>query len=171
MKISPLIIKRAEKTSLVASRVPNIRKILHDYNCRPARFFSLVCEFSSMIVSYAIYSYGYSSRSGRCVNMDELYALPEYRDETQIKLLKELTNVTLQLGYQQIRCVAHIVGVPTCKNGRVEHINTNLCCYISLQSQLLISDLQVPFLYLGGSLVRGVDIQGLSIFQGGTMEL
>jgi len=24
-----------------------------------------------------------------------------------------------------------IVGVPTCKNGRVEQINTNLCCYIS----------------------------------------
>jgi len=51
-------------------------------------------------------------------------------------------------------------------------IPTFVAIYHCKANILLISDLQVPFLYLGGgSLVRGVDIQGFSIFQGGTVEL
>jgi len=46
-------------------------------------------------------------------------------------------------------------------------ILTFVAIYHCKANILLISDLQVPFLYLGGSLMRGVDIQGFSIFQGG----
>jgi len=60
--------------------------------------------------------------------------------------------------------VIAIVGVPACKNGQVEHIDTNLCCYISLRSQHS-TDFKSSsnfFVWGGGSRLKAVDIQGLA---------
>lgn len=101
-EIHSLIVKRAEELMLATNDVADVSKLVRDYYSKPAKFCCLVCETDARVIGYAIYTHGYCVFLGRSISMEELYIIPEYREEAQLPLFKRIVEITNNLGYQRL---------------------------------------------------------------------